>query len=76
MAREKTEKGKETRVFQCFLPTPLASVFVSFVIVIFLEFENSPLAWWLVGWSVDQPGLDECALFICLEFENLLSAGS
>ena len=52
MAREKTEKGKETRVFQCFLPTPLASVFVSFVIVIFLEFEN--FAAGLVGWRASQ----------------------
>ena len=68
MAREKTEKGKETRVFQCFLPTPLASVFVSFVI--FLEFENSELAWWPGVWAghnnTGQPGLDEYALFICL----------
>ena len=76
MAREKTEKVKETKlgVFIVFyrLHSLASSLFVSFVI--FLEFENSGLG--ALPWCVCQPGLDECALFICLEFENLLSAGS
>ena len=58
MAREKTENKalKETRVFQCFLPTPRALG----------GLECGP-ARAGPGWT------NECALFICLEFENLQS---
>ena len=61
MAREKTENKalKETRVFQCFLPTPRALG----------GLECGPGR---AGWT----SLDECALFICLEFENLQRGGT